>query len=365
MHPRIPETILFRRDTCHPPDSAAFGFMDVSRGSSRRPETVRNCASRFPVAPPWSVGRLALIQVITRVSLMKKLYVRFTLMCLALLISACTGPNTPEDVTYAFWEAVVGNDADDAVKYSTLPDVGEYDGFGRDWNGFTPELGRIVIEGDEASVETRLVPGENGGERPVEFVTHLVRREETWKIDYARTASAVRGGPLAQLFGQLERLGKDLSDQFKATSDTFSAEMERLGRQLDALSDSLNAQAAESIEKYGEELRRSIEELAESARRALEEHERELSGEDRRALQEVSAELAEDSDTLASRPTLQSIADSSETVATARQQLDAIDSKAVEAYREQWHEWGDKFEADMQEMLAELAAITEHQDGGE
>lgn len=287
---------------------------------------------------------------------MTKLHARcVALLCAIVLLAACTAEKTPQEVTQAFWQAVIENNAPGAVRYSTLMDVQQYDGFGRDWSGITPVWGRIVIEGAEASIETTLTATAAGDTRPLTFVTHLVRQDEQWKVDYARTAEEVNAGPLAKLFGKLERLGQDISQQLGATSDKLALELERMGEEFEELSRELGGQAAASAEKFADELRRHIDALAESARRALEERERQLSDEDRQTLQGVVAELDEGSARLDDEPSLQSIAASSDSVASARQQLDTIDSEAVGPYKEQWDAWGEQIAADLQRMLDELA----------
>lgn len=288
---------------------------------------------------------------------MAKLHPRLVaLLCLVLMLSACIGEKTPQEVAHSFWGSVISNDANGAVKYSTLTDVNQYDGFDRDWKGLTPTWGRIVIEGEQASIVSRFSDTENPAHDGLTFATFLVRQDDEWKVDYARTGKELRGGALGQLFGQLKRIGESLSSQFNATSDDLGVKMERLGEELEELSGSLGEQASESIEKYSEGLRRSIDELAESARRALKEHEKQLSEEDRRALQEVVADLDQNSDQL-SEPSFQSIAHSRETVTAAQQQLNAIESENIGSFKRQWKEWGGEYEADVRKILGELSAV--------
>lgn len=275
------------------------------------------------------------------------------LLCSVLLLSACVGEKTPQQVTEAFWQSVIDGDAESAVEYSTLTTIQEYDGFSRDWSGLQPVWGRVVIEGNDASIVTQLSSTKEVGE-PLRFETFLTRLDDGWRVDYARTAEELNGGALANLVGQIEQLGRKVSGRLKAASDDLGADMERLGKQLEELSRSTGEQASESIERYGELLRKHIDELAESARRALEERERNLSDEDRRALREVVADLDRDSEEL-SEPTFQTINESERTVAAARQQLDGIDEQAAGPYKQQWRKWGEQMEAEMQEMLDELS----------
>jgi hypothetical protein len=160
-----------------------------------------------------------------------KLHLRVVvLICMALLLSACFGKKTPQEVTEAFWEAVIDNDAKSAVKYSTLTDVQEYDGFSRDWSGLRPVLGKIVIDGEEASIVTELTGSDEAGDVPVKLVTHLVRQDDKWKVDYVRTREELSGGVLGNLLGGLNRLGKQITGKLSAASKDLRTRKEPFGK---------------------------------------------------------------------------------------------------------------------------------------
>lgn len=272
----------------------------------------------------------------------------------ALLLAACSGPQSPQEVTKAFWESVIDNDKQDAVEYSTLTDVAQYDGFSRDWHGLQPQWGRVVIDGDRASIATRLNDPKDAGAQPREFATVLVRRDDHWKVDYARTSENIRG-PLADLFGRLGRLGEDLSRRLEAASNDTAADMDRLSDRIERFSASASEQAADRLEQFGHALRQSMRELAESAQRALDDRGDKLPEPDRRTLRGVVADLNSDSDRLA-QPTLESVAQSGRTAADAQRRLDALDEDSVRAYKAQWREQGERIERELKRMLEALSA---------
>jgi len=284
----------------------------------------------------------------------KKIVLPFIVLLYPLLLTACFGPNTPQEVTQAFWKSVVNNDAGKAVEYSTLVDVKQYDRFSKDWDGFQPSWGKVVIEGDVASVESRFSKSGDAQADNRTFTTYLVRRNGKWIIDYARTNNAVQGDVFSNLVGTLSRVGKDISAQFGTAANDFNGEMERYGKKLEKMSGDLDQQATEIIENFSADLRNSIKELEESINRALEEQDKNLSERDRRVLHEVATDLNKDSENL-SHPGIQSIAYGSKDIAVAQQRLDSIDDQAVGKYKEQWREWSEKIEAAMKNLLDELS----------
>lgn len=294
---------------------------------------------------------------------MKKSILRLIfLMCSAALLSACFGPSTPQAVTKAFWESVIDGNAGDAVKYSTLTDPAEYDGFSRDWSGFHPSWGKVIIDGDEAKVVSKFSRTTGSAETRRKFVTYLVRRKEGWKVDYARTRRAARGGVLGDVLDRLGRLSDDVSKQLKSSADDFNDEMDHMSDELASMSDSLSQQASEDINRYAEELRKSIKELAESVNRALTDESNDLSDKDKRVLKEVAANLDSDSDELA-KPTPSSLAESSKSIGDAQQQLESISSDLDAEYKRQWVELSEKSKDDMRKLLDGLSSSAEgHKD---
>lgn len=67
-------------------------------------------------------------------------------VCTLLLVSACFSPKTPQEVTQAFWQAVIEDDKAGVVKYSTLANEKSYARFSHDWNGYQPRWGKLVID---------------------------------------------------------------------------------------------------------------------------------------------------------------------------------------------------------------------------
>ena len=280
---------------------------------------------------------------------------RIVLLSTLLILSACIGPKTPQEVTEAFWGAVIADDGGDAVRYSTLEKMEEYDAFGQKWTGFHHSLGKVVIDGEQATVKVKLSSPASSGQDDRKITTYLVRRNDEWKVDYQRTGEVLRGGVLGKLFGDLSKLGDNLSKQFNNTATEFNAEMERMGKEFEAMSDSLSQQANTELKMYAEELRNEIDKLAESVHRALEQNNRELSHDDRHILTEVAADLQQQHDNL-DQPTMQSISTSSRDIGKAQQRLQGIDDDSIRHYQQQWSEWGNRLEDEMQRFLDGLNA---------
>ncbi len=196
-----------------------------------------------------------------------------------LLLSSCQSPETPQQVTQHFWQAVIEDKADEVVKYSTLVDVKNYDRFSTNWSGFQPSLGKITIENNNASVVSQFMPPTGADLKDRKLTTYLVMQNEDWKVDYQKTRDEMKTDKAGGLFGKLNQIGKTLQNQLENSADEFSVEMEQLGEKLKELSDQVGSDAEEGVEKFAKELEKSIKELEESIDRALEDDREKVPGE--------------------------------------------------------------------------------------
>ncbi len=192
------------------------------------------------------------------------------------LLSSCQSPETPQQVTQHFWQAVIEDKVDEVVKHSTLADVKDYDRFSMNWSGFQPSLGKITIENNNASVVSQFTPATGADLKERKLTTYLVMQNEEWKVDYQKTRDEMKTDKAGGLFEKLNQIGKDLQKQLENSADDFNSEMEQLGEKLKELSDQVGSDAAEGVEKFADELEKSIKELEKSIDRALKDDRRQV-----------------------------------------------------------------------------------------
>jgi len=289
---------------------------------------------------------------------MKKFVVHFSfLISLSLMLSACFGPSTPQEVGQAFWEAVLKDDKSAVVEYSTLTDEKYYDRFSKDWADFHLSLGKRVIDQQEASIDTQLTGPTNSDQDSRHFTTYLVLRDKKWKVDYERTGRSIKGGVLGELFSTVNQIGNELSKQIQSSVDSFSHEMGRMSKELEQLSREFEQQASESMEKYAEQIRKSIEALEESINRALEEEDNRLSDEDKHVLKVMADKLKKDSDKLSS-PSVKAVTDGSQHMSETYTQLEMINNDASDKYKKEWRALSQQYKEAMRKMMDDLSVQT-------
>lgn len=277
-----------------------------------------------------------------------------TLLFSALLLSGCFEPKTPQDVAKVFWQAVIDNNAKDVVRYSTLSKPDAFDGLSMDWRGFKPSWGKIIIDGDHASIEIEF-SGPTGAETAKrQCVTYLVRKNDVWKVDYKLTQVSLSGGAIGNFLGTLNQLGSELSKNFDSSVKQLDVELERLSRKFKEMAESFSHQASKIVEQHAEELQKIMKELEESINRALEDGNNHLSDRDKQVMKEVAADLDASSQHLSTH-SAEAITKSNNNMALAKQRLDSVNSGAADEYNKHWEALFREFEDTMRTLLDELA----------
>ncbi|MGO1233863.1 MAG: hypothetical protein ACTMHG_09090, partial [Marinobacter sp.] len=265
---------------------------------------------------------------------MRKEYLLAALISSSLL-TACGGSQSPQEVSRAFWQAVVEQEAGEANEYSTLIEDAGFDGYQRDWQGVDVEWGRVVIDGNQATVDTTF-RGLSDRQNPLETTTYLVQKDEQWLVDYYRTGEALNDGPLwGDVVSQLEALGKDLQSQLTRHSNDLAREFEALREELSQQASEAGESFSGMVDDYGQMLRQHIEQLSDSLREALKNNP-EASVEDRQLLNEAVIRLEEQSEEL-EQPDVQSVTESTRVALATQLQLGEL-GEEFSGYKAQWQQ---------------------------
>jgi len=279
---------------------------------------------------------------------------KLSFVVITMLLSACIGPKTPQEVNQAFWQAVVENKVDDIIKYSTLMDKKQYDQFSMDWYGFTPQWGKVVIEEEKASVKTYFSPAKSSADNEREFVTYLINQNGHWIVDYAKTNNDIHGGAIGNLLGRLSEAGKSISQQLDDAADAIDSQLNRVSDELSALANKLDKEAQKKITKFADEWRNGIAEFEQSIQDALKDDEKNWSQHDREVLLGASDNLQLEKKKLSS-PSIEVFADSSRKIGKVQLQLNSLSDDIAGDYKRQWRKKAKKFEDNVDDIIDELS----------
>ena len=285
-------------------------------------------------------------------------YFQLFALVFALLLSACSKPETPQQVSQAFWQSVIKNDVAGVVRYSTLGSESGYESFSRDWSGMVPSWGKIIIEEREARVHTHVSRPDAASSEMLNFVTYLVKQDEQWMVDYESTEKAVlASAAVADFVNRITTLGNEISQQFEEAGKTLNSELEVLHDQFQQLAEDLGSQASQALEDYSLLMRSHLDALSQSIEKALKEKQDEIPPGDRQMMEDTVKELNNSSEKL-SQPDLDSIADTGEVIVITRKNLASLDAETFNQYQLQWQEWMDRVSEDLQNLFEQVAKDT-------
>ena len=140
----------------------------------------------------------------------------FTFGLLFLLsVTACQSTKTAEDITLAFWSAIAENNLELAEQYCSaqskplLSSSLHYN-----LQNTTLSYGKIVIDGNQATVETLIIPAND--EKKHTFITFLLKEDNDWKVDYQRSRKNLENSQLfINLFKSLDTLSDTINKQLE------------------------------------------------------------------------------------------------------------------------------------------------------
>lgn len=212
------------------------------------------------------------------------------LITLLLLLAACGGqPESPQDVSDAFWKAVIKNDQD-AAKALTSPISAHY--LASLHNEASQlksvDVGEPQITDNKAIIETTLHGLTEDGEKvSYPTTTHLVKYDDAWRIEAEQTVSMLNTGGsgfeevLHELGKTFSMLGEQLSQALDQGVEGFSESMEdtlpEINQQLQELQQSekfknmgsqLGKVLGQGISEFTKELNEGLEELSTEVEKA-------------------------------------------------------------------------------------------------
>jgi hypothetical protein len=159
-------------------------------------------------------------------------------------ISACQAVKTPSETTQAFWSAMAKDDLEQAKKFCTSQSkpllVSSQE---NKLKNASFSYGKIVIDGNQASVETQLI---EPSKKSSIFTTFLIKEDEHWKVDYQRSVNNNSGDIFKEIIKSLNNLGETFNKQLEQKIPLIEKEIESFGKELKQQIDNIENQLDKS-----------------------------------------------------------------------------------------------------------------------
>ena len=179
---------------------------------------------------------IVLLQIFSWHHAMKSLTRLAGLFSLLFMLSGCQAVSTPEQVTLAFWEAMMQGNLESARRHATH-ETQNLVTKQQNLEGASIEIGEVVIDGPKATVSTSMTLKKPENNKHLSFNTVLLKEHDLWKVDYQQTLNNLSILPFGELFNSLRAIGdtinKELEQQIPLFEKQIKSFSEELIRQLD------------------------------------------------------------------------------------------------------------------------------------
>ena len=196
----------------------------------------------------------------------------YYLISIILMFTGCASPATPDQVATSFWNAAVAQDENRARNYVTETTRKSVNFSKIEWHNGIVTLGEIRINGDDATVETKIEISKNGKQSITHLQTVLNKKDGKWKVDYDKTKQTiVQNNALADAMKEIREFSADFSKQLNEAFNKSQKEMPKVEKELKSLGDTLQKGMDNAKEKVIPELEKNIEDFTKRLRESLEE----------------------------------------------------------------------------------------------
>ena len=182
-------------------------------------------------------------------------------LLLTATLVACSRPSTPVEVASEFWAALEAGDSRIVKRRITAAQAAALESLDDVLPITATELGRIVIDGREATIDTTITVA---GDKPLEFPlkTYLVLEDEAWKVDYGKTMEAVaNAGKLAAVIDKVHEFGDTLQQGIERSVQELEHTLPQIERELSRIED--------QIKQHVPELRKRLEQFTQELEEAM------------------------------------------------------------------------------------------------
>ncbi|OQY99490.1 MAG: hypothetical protein B6D35_09090 [Candidatus Brocadia sp. UTAMX2] len=176
--------------------------------------------------------------------------------------SGCRGNKSPQEVAQYFWNAMKVQDVESCRKYATAKTRALIDPSGERFKNAVVTFGKIVIDGDLATIDTTARLSGHGAETSLPFQTILKKEDGEWRVDYVQTKETIReDNSFSEITKNLRDLGGKLSERVNEALGEMKQKMPEYEEKIKKLGDVASKKMDEALERCAAEIKKGIEKL--------------------------------------------------------------------------------------------------------
>ncbi len=190
--------------------------------------------------------------------------ISFLSVCVTLV--SCQTKKTPQQISEHFWLGMKTENEALVRKYSLSSSIDETEDITQFKSITKITLGKIIIDGDVAEIETTVTVSSNNKIMDVKLNTYLENNNDIWKVNYRKTVLQLKlNRNMAEVFSDIEEITEEVTEQIeKSVKEIKEKVVPEIKSEIEQAEQELLEKLPELknvFDKFLEELEKSLEEL--------------------------------------------------------------------------------------------------------
>ncbi|MCC7212852.1 MAG: hypothetical protein E3K40_01240 [Candidatus Brocadia sp.] len=178
------------------------------------------------------------------------------------LTSGCRVDKPPQEVAQCFWEAMKVQDIENGRGYATTSTRILIDPSNEQFKDAAVTFGKIIIDGDLATIDTTVRLPKHGTETTLPIQTILKKEDGEWRVDYAETKKTImEDDSFSEIAKNLQELGGKLSERMDEALGEIKQKFPEYKEKMEKMGEVASKKMDEALQRYVAEIKKGIEKL--------------------------------------------------------------------------------------------------------
>ncbi len=186
-----------------------------------------------------------------------------TLLFFFVTLMSCQSNKTPSQVSEHFWLGMQTKNIALVKKYSLVSSVDESEdlaGFGK---VSKYSFGRIIIDGDVAEVETKVLISSDNKNKEITLNTYLENHNDVWKVNFKKTVlQLVVKQSMEEVFNDIDKMTEEITGQIQESVEQMKEKVvPEMKSKADEIQEKVVPEVQSKIEEVEKEMMKKLPEL--------------------------------------------------------------------------------------------------------
>jgi len=186
-----------------------------------------------------------------------------SLLFLCATLMSCQSSNTPLQVSEHFWLGMQTKNVALVKKYSLVNSIEESEDLARFEKIAGATFGKIIIDGNTAEIETKVMMSSNEKNNEISLNTYLENNNEVWKVNYRKTAlQLIVNQNMAEAFDDIDKITAEITEQLEESVEKIKEKvLPEIQSRAEEIKEKVLPEIESKIEQTEKEVLKKLPEL--------------------------------------------------------------------------------------------------------